>query len=80
MSTQEILPHIGSLSLSDRMTLLEAILQTVKAEIEDPEAQKRAEQHKEEIRRRRREFVIPTFDLGCDVIVDRDEIYADRGL
>jgi len=80
MSTQEIFPHIESLSLSDRMALLEAILQSIKTEIKNPEEQKRAEQHKEEIRRRRREFIIPTFDLGCDVIIDRDEIYADRGL
>ncbi len=80
MSTQEILPHIGSLSLSDRMTLLEAILQSVKAEIEDPEAKRKAAEEWEEIRQRRKEFKVETFDLGEDVIVDRDEIYADRGL
>ena len=80
MSTQEILTEVGSLSLSERMALMEAILQSVRAEIEDPEAKRKAAEEWEEIRRRRREFVIPTFDLGCDVIVDRDEIYADRGL
>jgi hypothetical protein len=80
MSTQEIISQVGSLSFSERMALLEAIVQSLKAEIKNPEAEKKSTEHQEEIRRRRREFVIPTFDLGCDVIVDRDEIYADRGL
>jgi hypothetical protein len=62
------------------MALLEAILQSIKAEIKDPEAEKKAAEHQEEIRRRRKAFKVKTFDLGCDVVVDRDEMYADRGL
>jgi hypothetical protein len=80
MSTQEILTQVGSLSLSERMALMEAILQSVKAEIEEPEAKRKAAEEWEEIRRRRKAFKVETFDLGEDVIVDRDEIYADRGL
>lgn len=80
MSTQEILSQVGSLSLSDRMALLEAILQSVKAEIKDPEEEKKKAAEWEEVLRRRREYKVETFDLGEDVIVDRDEIYADRGL
>ncbi len=80
MSAQEILPHIGSISLSDRMTLLEAILQSIKTEIKDPEEEKKKAAEWEEVLRRRREYKVETFDLGEDVIVDRDEIYADRGL
>lgn len=80
MSTQEILTQVGSLSLSERMALMEAILQSVKAEIEDPEAKRKAAEEWEEIRRRRREFKVKGFHLGGEVHVDRDEIYSERGL
>ncbi|MGH7597825.1 MAG: hypothetical protein ACREOI_15865 [bacterium] len=80
MSTQEILSQVGALSLSERMVLLEAILQSIKAEIKDPEEQKKAEEHKEEIRRRRQAFKVKAFHLGGDIKVDRDEIYSERGL
>ncbi|MCI0611624.1 hypothetical protein L0244_01405, partial [bacterium] len=76
----EILSQVESLSLSERMALLEAILQSVKAEIKDPEEQKKAEERKEEIRRRRQAFKVRAFHLGGDIQVDRDEIYSERGL
>lgn len=80
MSTQEIISQVESLSLSERMALLEAILQSVKAEIKDPEEQKKAEERKEEIRRRRQAFKVEGFHLGGEVHIDRDEIYSERGL
>jgi|GEM_PF-965477 len=80
MSTQEIISQVESLSLSERMALLEAILQSVKAEIKDPEEQKKAEERKQEIRRRRQAFKVRAFHLGGDIQVDRDEIYSERGL
>ncbi|MCI0692934.1 hypothetical protein L0337_13135 [candidate division KSB1 bacterium] len=80
MSTQEILSHVRSLSLSDRMILLEAILQSIKVEIKDPAEQKKAEAHKEKIRRRRQAFKVEGFHLGGEVSVDRNEIYSERGL
>ncbi len=80
MSTQEIISQVESLSLSERMALLEAILQSVKAEIKEPQEQKKTEERKQEIRRRRQAFKVRAFHLGGDVHVDRDEIYAERGL
>lgn len=80
MSTQEILSQVGALSLSDRMALLEAILQSVKAEIKDPEEEKKKAAEWEEVLRRRREYKVEGFHLGGEVHVDRDEIYAERGL
>jgi hypothetical protein len=42
MSTQEIISQVRSLSLSERMALMEAILKSVKAEIEEPEVKRKA--------------------------------------
>jgi hypothetical protein len=80
MSTQEILSQVESLSLSERMALLEAILQSIKAEIKDPEEEKKKAAEWEEVLRRRREFKVEGFHLGGEVHVDRDELYAERGL
>jgi len=80
MSTQEILSQIESLSLSERMAVMEAILQSIKAEIKDPEEEKKKAAEWEEVLRRRREYKVEGFHLGGDVHVDRDEIYAERGL
>jgi len=80
MSTQEILSQVESMSLSERMAILEAIVSSIKAEIQDPEEEKRKAAEWEEVLRRRREFKVEGFHLGGDVHVDRDEIYAERGL
>jgi hypothetical protein len=80
MSTQEILSQVGLLSLSERMALLEAILQSVKADIKNPEEEKKKAAEWEEVLRRRREFKVKAYHLGKDLKVDRDEIYAERGL
>lgn len=81
MSTQEIISQVESLSLAEKMSLLEALVQSLKAEPPLSEKIKAEEEaHREEIRRRRREFKVETFNLGCDVQVDRDELYAERGL
>jgi hypothetical protein len=79
MSTQEIISHIGSLTISDRLSLLEAILQSVKAEIEHPEYKRKVAEQWKEIRRRRREFKIEGFHLGGEVHGNPDKTYSQKG-
>lgn len=81
MSTQEILSQVESLSLAEKMSLLEALVQSLKTEAPlSGKSQEEEEAHREEVRRRRREFKVKAFHLGSDVHVDRDELYAERGL
>ena len=80
MSTQEIVSQVESLSLAEKVALLEALVQSLKTEVPLPDKSKEEEAHREEIRRRRREFKVKAFHLGSDVHVDRDELYAERGL
>jgi len=80
MLTQKILAQIATLPLAERMSLMEAFVQSLKTANKTSEEKKKTAAEWEEIFRRRREFKVETFDLGEDVIVDRDEIYADRGL
>jgi len=77
MSTQQVIAQIQSMPLSERVAILEALVQSIKHETV---LSNKAKEHEEEIRRRRREFKIKGFHLGSDVVVDRDEMYAERGL
>jgi len=77
MSTQQVITQIQSMPLSERVAILEALVQSIK---NDAMLTNKTKEHQEEIRRRRREFKIKGFHLGSDVIVDRDEMYAERGL
>jgi len=80
MSTQEILSQVEFMSLSERMAILEAIVSSIKAEIKDPEEEKKKAAEWQEVLRRRREFKVKAYHLGKDLKVDRDEMYAERGL
>jgi len=80
MLTQKFLAHLAKLPLAERRSLLEAFLQSSKLKIQDPEAEKKKAVEWEEVLRRRREYKVEGFHLGGDVHVDRDEIYAERGL
>jgi len=80
MLTQKFLAHLAKLPRAERMSLMEAFLQSRKPEIQDPEVEQKKAAEWEEVLRRRREFKIKGFHLGSDVHVDRDEIYAERGL
>lgn len=62
--------------LSERVEAIEALVQSIK---NDAVLSNKEKEHREEIRRRRREFKIEAFDLGGEIIVDRDELYAERG-
>lgn len=77
MSAQQVITQIQSMPLFERVAILEALVQSIKDEVALPD---KAKDQQEEIRRRRREFKVEAFDLGGEVIVDRDELYAERGL
>jgi phospholipid N-methyltransferase len=77
MSTKEIIAYIESLPLSDRFAILEATFNLIKNDLTKNQV---TLNHLEEVRQRRRNFKIIPFDLGEDVAVDRDQIYAERGL
>jgi hypothetical protein len=77
MSTQQVIAQIQSMPLSERVAILEALVQSIKHETV---LSNKENEHQEEIRRRRREFKIEGFNLGSEVVVDRDELYSERGL
>jgi len=80
MSTQEILSQVEFMPLSERMAILEAIVHSIKAEVKNREEEKKKAAEWEEILRRRREFKVKAYHFGKDLKVDRDEMYAERGL
>ncbi|MFQ5865086.1 MAG: hypothetical protein ACE5IW_07650 [bacterium] len=80
MSTnKEIISIIHSLSLSDRITVMEEILKSIRTEIRITKSNKKEDKY-ENIRRRRKSFKVKAINLGGDVVVDRDEIYSERGI
>ena len=79
MSNQDVLSHVATMPLSNRIALVETILKSIKAEIVET-AQQRQADHKKDLIRRRKEFKVKAYHLGRDILVDRDEIYAERGL
>lgn len=80
MSTNEIISQIQSLPFSEQLTVIEETLKTIRAEMKSSKsANKKDDKHGHDLRRRRKSFKIEAFDLGKDVVIDRDEIYSDRG-
>ena len=77
MSTQQMIATIQSLPFSDQIAILEALVQSLKKEAV---SEKKNHAHREEFRRRRREFKVEAFDLVGEVTFDRDELYSERGL
>ncbi len=65
MSVQEAVQHLQFASLAERIQVIELLLQSLKDEII----------HDEPVRK---PFRIRTFNLGKDIQLDRDEMYADR--
>jgi len=69
MIAQETLRELQQVSIAERITLIETLLQSIKREI--------SAERPIEIPQRK-PFKVQEFNLGCDVHVDRDEIYAER--
>ena len=77
MSNQDVLSHVATMPLSNRIALVETILKSIKAEIVETAQQRQADRKKDLIRSRK-EFRVKAYHLGSDILVDRDEIYAER--
>lgn len=70
MSTVQLIQAAERLPLSERLNVIEALYASIKRELAQQMA---AFPPKEE------PFELITFNLGQEVQVDRDEIYAERG-
>lgn len=68
MTVQEAVHQLQSAPLAARILAIELILQSLKDEI----VQSKPTQS------RQRPFRVRTFDLGTDIHMDREEMYADR--
>ncbi len=80
MSTQEVISLIQTMSLKERLTIIEATLKMITKDINLLRKSKKELDCIEKVRQRRRNFTIKPFDLGEDVTVDRDLIYSERGI
>lgn len=79
MSTHEIISQIQSLPFSERVNIMVEILKSIRTEPMTSKTRDKVIKDKKNVRLRRKSFKIEGFDLGGDVIVDRDEIYSERG-
>ncbi len=68
MSVQEAVQQLQYAPLADRIQVIELLLQSLKDEIANSETAQAV----------RKPFRIRTFDLGTDIEIDRDDLYADR--
>lgn len=68
MTIQETIQQLQDTPLTYRIQVIELLLQSLKDEI----AQSEVLQHP------RKPFRVQTIDLGADVTVDREEMYADK--
>ncbi len=71
MITRETVQQIQHAPIAERIQIIEVILQSLKQDIS------------EGIRAKKRPwkpFKVRSFNLGQDIAIDRDEIYAERSL
>ncbi|MCL4708978.1 hypothetical protein KJ068_27780 [bacterium] len=72
MSTTQIIQTVERLSLLERLQVIEALYASIKRELSQKASPAAADNDEP--------FELVTFDLGQEVHIDRDEIYAERGL
>lgn len=70
MTIQEAVQQLQYAPLAERIQAIELLLHSLKVEIAQSETPKKVYTP----------FRVRTFDLGVDIQVDREEIYADRVL
>lgn len=68
MTVQETVQQLQDTPLTYRIQVIELLLQSLKDEIAQSET----------VQSSHKPFRVQTFNLGTDVLVDREEIYADR--
>lgn len=72
MSITQIIQNAESLSLHERLEIIEALYASIKRELSKTD--------KETKRKLNEPFELITFNLGREVHVDRDEVYSERGV
>ncbi len=70
MTVQEAIKALQETPVKERIQIIEMLLQSLKNDIELAESAKEPQ----------RPFTVRTFDLGRDVLPDREEMYISRGL
>jgi len=70
MTVQEAIKALQETPVKERIQIIELLLQSLKNDIELAESA-------EEVQK---PFTVRTFDLGIDVLPDREEMYISRGL
>jgi hypothetical protein len=71
MIAQETLTQIQHAPIVERIQVIEVILQSLKQDITQTETSEKPQY---------KPFKVRQFNLGTDIIVDRDAIYRERGL
>ena len=70
MIAQEMIKQLQNAPLADRIQVIEVLLESLKHDIVSAEPRQTNPAP----------FRIRTFDLGRDISIDRDEMYAERGM
>ncbi len=70
MIAQETLTQIQHAPIVERIQVIEVILQSLKQDIKQTETSEKPQY---------KPFTVRQFNLGTDIIVDRDAIYRERG-
>ncbi len=69
MLTQETVQQLQHAPMADRIRAIELLLQSLKDDIAPRKTHQTV----------RKPFTIRTFNLGTDIQLDREEMYAERG-
>lgn len=70
MIAQETIRQLTNISVTERLYLIQILLDSLKQDIKDTDIDNNSPP---------KEFAIRTFNLGQDIDVDRDILYAERG-
>jgi hypothetical protein len=70
MIAQETIGQLQSISVGERLHLMEILLNSLRQDIKNMERKVQPELER---------FTVRTFDLGQEIHADRDVIYAERG-
>ncbi len=70
MIAKETVQQLQDAPLADRIQVIEALLQSLKYDIAHHKPRQVAP----------KPFTVRTFNLGTDIHLDREEMYAERGL
>lgn len=71
MIDQETIKQLQNISVSERIHLMEILLNSLKQDIKNIEK-------RDQLQRKR--FTVRPFNLGQEIHVDRDILYVERGL